>query len=83
MIRTGAWLLVSQTLLGLVLVVVGVLLLNDAFDSMTVGRPVTRAWVTAVAGLMLSLSGIMLTVLRALELIGHLKKRRFHESRRP
>lgn len=81
MTGTGARLSASQTLLGLVLVVVGVLLLNDAFDSMTVGRPITRAWVTAVAGLMLSLSGIVLTVLRALELIDRLKKRRSHESR--
>ena len=56
-------------------------MLNDAFDSMTVGRPVTRAWVTAVAGLMLSLSGIVLTVLRALALIDRVRKRRSHESR--
>ncbi|MDX1528436.1 MAG: hypothetical protein R3337_07395 [Gammaproteobacteria bacterium] len=76
MTRTGAWLSVSHALLGLVLVVVGVLLLNEAFDSMTVGRPITRAWVTAVAGLMLSLSGIVLTILRALELIDRVKKRR-------
>ena len=81
MTRTGAWLSVSRTLLGLVLAVVGVLLLNDAFDSMTIGRPVTRAWVTAVAGLMLALSGIVLTILRALELIARIRKHRSHESR--
>ncbi len=77
----GAWLSVFHALLGLALAAVGVLLLNDAFDSMTVGRPITRAWVTAVAGLMLSLSGIVLTILRALELIAGVKKRKSNESR--
>ncbi len=75
MTAAGAWHLVSQALLGLALVAVGVLLLNDAFDSMSVGRPITRAWVTAVAGLMLSISGIVLTMLRTVELIARVRKR--------
>ncbi len=79
MTRAGAWLSVFHALLGLILAAVGVLLLNDAFDSMTVGRPITRSWVTAVAGLMLLVAGIVFTILRALELIARLKKRRSHE----
>ena len=52
------------------------LLLNDAFDGMAVGRPVTRAWVTAVAGLMLSLAGVVVTILRIVELVARVRKHR-------
>lgn len=48
----------ARILLCLALIGIGVLLLSFAFSNMSLGRPITLAWVAAVAGLALLIPGV-------------------------
>lgn len=66
--------LVSQALLGLVLIFGGILLINYAMDSMSMGQPITRAWVAGVAGLMLLVPGLVVAALAVINVFTESKK---------
>ena len=49
----------TQALRGVGLAAAGTLLLSVAVNSMSLGRPVTHAWVIGVAGTMLLVAGVV------------------------
>ena len=51
----------AQILLGLALVGVGILLVGFAFSSVSMGRPITRAWIVAVLGIVFFIPGTVIT----------------------
>ncbi len=57
--RSSARFPLRPALLGIALAAAGILLLSFAVDSMTLGKPITRAWVAGVAGVMLLVPGVV------------------------
>jgi ABC-type transport system involved in multi-copper enzyme maturation permease subunit len=55
--QTTAKVLAVQIVLGLALAGIGILLLGFAFSGISLGRPITRAWVVGVLGLVLFIPG--------------------------
>jgi hypothetical protein len=59
--QTRATLLAEQILLGLALAGIGILLLGLAISAVSQGRPITRAWIVAVLGLVFFVPGAVVT----------------------
>ena len=51
----------KRHLLGLALAGIGIVLLGLAFSGVSLGRPVTRAWIEGVMGLLLFIPGAVVT----------------------
>ncbi len=51
--------LAAPILLGLALAGIGILLLAVAFSSVSMGRPITRAWIFAAPGLVFLVPGVV------------------------